>query len=552
MGGFNMKHKLLITLLILLVGVLGLMSLVSANVVWRVVPSDFVWNEDNVNIVDLNDYVTSDKGSVVFTLDKSKLEHITVTQAGSILTLVPDTNWHGMETLTVTAKDSDNVPVSTVINLVVNPVGIIIIPPGPGSDFIFRSVKVDGAELSVIGSNVVSFERGNTIEVKIELSTIDPKGNKDVRIRGWIGGYEFDDVSDETEIFDMSPGVRYLKTLYINIPEDIDVGNSLESSEFALHLEAFDKKEAKTEQKFTLKIDKIRHKLNVLDVIFYPSNTVEPGRALRAVVRVENLGQKKEEDILVRVSIPDLGVSTRTYIDELTANELDNEDEEDSSSSRDLVLYIPQDARPGEYDVETSVEFSRGHETVTKRSTILVQGVASVVTPPSSEVPKAIISIDTTTQDVAQGSEVLYKVMVANLGKERALYTVTVEGEGAWATSRISPSFISVDPNQAGESFVYIKSNENAPLGQQSFRVNVLSNGNVVKSLDLRSNVVAKGGELGNLGILKNGLEISFVVLIAVLIILGLVIAFRRVSSGESRTKAEEPSDTIGEGQTYY
>ena len=49
-----MKHKLLTTLLILLVGVLGIASSVSASVAWHIEPSDFIWNEDiHVNIKSL-------------------------------------------------------------------------------------------------------------------------------------------------------------------------------------------------------------------------------------------------------------------------------------------------------------------------------------------------------------------------------------------------------------------------------------------------------------------------------------------------------------------
>ena len=444
---------------------------------------------------------------------------------------------------------------TTLLILLIGVLGISTLVSA-SSDITISRVTVDDVELLLSDPtlNTVSFERGNTIEVRVEFMSTGP--HSDARVRTWISGYEFDDVSDKTAPFDMVQGVRYVKTLHLDIPEDIDV-EGVDNDRFSLKIEISGKDEALIVETFTLKIDKIRHKLNIMDVIFYPSNTVEPGRALRAVVRVENLGQQKEDDVLVRVSIPDLGISTRTYIDELSADQESNDDDEETSaSSRDLVLTIPQDAKPGEYDVEVDVEYSRGHETVTKRSTILVEEsgsvTPSVVTPTGSEAPQAIISIDTTTQDIAQGSEALYKVMVANLGKERILYTVAIEGEGAWGTSRVSPSFISVDSNQAGEAFVYLKANDNAPIGQQSFRVNVLSNGKTVKTLDLRANVVAKATQLGNLGLLKNGLEISFVILIVILIILGLIIAFRRVGSRESRRESERIPDSLGESQTYY
>lgn len=539
-----MKYKLLTTMLILLIGLMGLANLVTASVAWHVDHSDFTWKEDTTNVIDLDDHVTANNGAVSFTVSNTGLNHIKVTKTGSILTLVPDTNWHGTETMTVTAVDGDNIPVSTSIALNVEGSDAVV-----SDDIMITKVEVDDVELSATDPNVVRFERGETIEVEVEF--VASSRHEDTRVRTWIGGYEFDDVIDTTGIFDVEPGVRYVKKLHLDIPNDIDVedGGSL-SDRFTLHVEVFDKKDTDVEEEFTLKIDKIRHQLNVLDVIFYPSNTVEPGRALRAVVRVENLGQKKEEDILVRVSVPELGVSTRTYIDELAADTEQNEDDEEtSSSSRDLVLLIPQDAQPGEYTVEVDVEYSRGHEVLNKKSHILVSGVApsGVVTPPGV-MGQPLISIDATTQDVAQGTESVYKVMVANLGNTRALYTINVEGEDAWGTSRVSPSFISVDANQAGEAFVYIKANENAPVGQQSFRVNVLGDGQLVKTLDLNANVIEPDR---GLGVLKSGLEVAFVILIVILIILGLIIAFRKVGQKEAPMRTEEPSDTIGE-QTYY
>lgn len=430
---------------------------------------------------------------------------------------------------------------TTILAILIGLVGIASF--ATAADFEFKSIEVDGVE--VLGTDQsIAVERDDTVDVRVQFVASDLGGQESdrVRVKVWIGGFEFGDVSERSDIFSVEEGVTYVKKLRLEIPDDIEI----DDGSFRLHVEVFDDNDVSREETFSLRIREPRHSLQIQDVVFYPSNTVEAGRALRTVVRVENMGQKKEEDILVKVSIPELGISTRNYIDELTSSEEDDrlDREETSDSSRDLVLLIPSDAETGEYEVNVRVEFNRGHDFVTQRSTIFVQG-ASVADVSDNE---AIVSVDMTAQDVTRGSEIPYRVMLANLGNKRILYSVDVEGEDFWATSRVQPAFISVDQGQAGEFLVFLRANDNAGLGQQSFRVNIMADGVQVNQVDLRANVVDQAPVTQSVDFEK-GLEVAFIVLIIVLIILGLVIAFRRVGRQET-SRTEEP-ETI-DGQTYY
>ena len=407
------------------------------------------------------------------------------------------------------------------------------------TNFLFEDVEVDG--VNVLGTSQTIFvERGDTIEVKVVFRA--DQLDDSVRVKAWIGGFEFGDVADRSEIFSVEPGITYVKRLDLEIPEDIEI-----EDRFTLHVEIFDDNDISREETFSLGIRKNRHEINVIDVIFYPSNTIEAGRPLRTVVRVENLGEKKEDDILVKVSIPELGISTRNFIDELVSEEnTRDDDEETSASSNELILFIPKDAKSGEYTVEVDVEFNRGHDVVSTKKTILVEGVDTTVD--SDSVSNIIVSVDMTSQTIARGSEVPYKFMIANLGNQRALFSVGVEGLSAWGTSRVSPSFVSVEEGQAGEFFVFVRSNEQAPAGQQVFRVSVLSNGQKIRELNLNANIVETTKKGTSFTDVQRGLEVAFVILVIVLIILGLIIAFRRV--GQKSNSRGEP-ETIG-NQTYY
>lgn len=408
---------------------------------------------------------------------------------------------------------------------------------GPQPSFNFNQIEVDGVD--VLGTNQnIHVERDSTVEIRSEfMSNIH---SDRVRVKAWIGGFEFGDVSDRTGIFTVELGIVYSKTLLLKIPNDIE----LDEEDFRLHVEIFDNEGVSREETFRLAIRKERHSLNLLDVIFFPSDTVEAGRSLRAEVRVENLGERKEEDILVKASIPKLGVSARDFIEELVSSEGDtDDDDEETSGSAELMLLIPKNAKSGEYEVEISVEFNRGHDVISEKRTILVEGAKAAVIVPA----EAIISVDATSQNIVQGSEIPYRIMLANLGDERVVYSLQVSGTEGWATTRLSSAFVSVDSNAAGEVVLYVKANEDASLGGRTFNVKIMSNGEEVKQLTLNANIVSRTVAPTRFEDLQRGLLVGFVILVIILIILGLVIAFRRVSE---RSAAEEP-ETV-EGQTYY
>ena len=427
------------------------------------------------------------------------------------------------------------------------------------TDYVFREIEVDGTTVfeTVNGQGIptdqpIHVQRGDIVEVRVEFTVTDDGDttpNEDLsertRIRTWIGGFEFGDVSDSTDIFTVEEGITYTKKLTLEIPEDIDVE---EDEKFRLHVEVFDDSDSEAEETFFLAVRKPRHEVNFVKsgILFFPGNTVQAGRALSVEVRAENLGERKEEEVLVTVRIPELGLTTRGFIDELAStSEGDDNDEETSGSSDRLVLFIPKDAQTGEYLVEVEVEFNRGHDVTTETRTILVEGIEE-----TDEVPESIISVDMTAQNIAQGSEVPYKFMVANLGNERSLYSIGIEGVGAWGTSRVSPAFVSVDEASAGEFFVFIGANQNAPLGQQTFKVNILADGATVRELNLNANILQGAPVVKSTGFenTQRALEIGFIVLVIILVILGLVIAFRRI--GASKAETSEP-ETVGE-QTYY
>ncbi|MDD5331545.1 MAG: hypothetical protein PHE43_01840 [Candidatus Nanoarchaeia archaeon] len=390
-------------------------------------------------------------------------------------------------------------------------------------DYEINKVKIDGIEAAL--GTVVYAETDNTLEVEVFVLG-GATSYDDVKVKAWIGGYEYADVEETTSPFLVEPGVTYKKTLNVELPDDMEG-----AEDYTLHVEAYGKDGSAPELAFPLelRVQPKRHSLKIQDVIIRPDSNAEAGNPLFVTVRVENLGQKKEEDIKVTATIPELGISVRDYIDELAADEdsdldEDNEDEEDSASSDELYLRLPENAAAGVYTLKVDVEYSRGNEIVSTTRTIYINKEEATVVE-----QKPLVNFDSTSKVAAVGEETLYRVTIANLNDEAGIYSVEVSGADLFATSRVDPAFVSVPGKGAATVNVYLKAKDSATLGLHSFSVKVLKENSLISENTL--NLEVSGQETSST---QNYLVIGFVILVVILIILGVAVLV-------GRGKAEEP-----------
>src|SRR3989344_93602 len=407
---------------------------------------------------------------------------------------------------------------------------------GISQDYTIDRVEVDNRDISESDVNFITVERGDSLDVEVWVRGLSVGAVRDdIRVKAWIGGYEYGDIAEQTKIFKVEPSGLYKKTLSVSLPDDIDADNKGRSERYSLHVEVFDGvNEAR--KNYALMVEEKRHDLRIQDIIFRPGTVVNSGDMLFTTVRVENMGDKKEEDIQVKVSIPELGFLARDYIDELVPD--DNDNEEEKSGDVELFGRIPKDAAPGDYEVKVELIFNRGHDIVSEDFTIRVDGEGAGVP------GESLISVDATRKDAKVGEAVSYKLMVANFGKEAVRYSAEVLGVGTWGSASVDPGFVSVNAGDTGELFVKVTP---SAVGEQSLTVKVKADGKVVKEVNLQANVVKTSGDL------RKGLEIGFAVLAILLVILGLIIAFTKLR-GEGGDE-EEPELGEGEreaGQTYY
>ena len=398
---------------------------------------------------------------------------------------------------------------------------------------IVQKVEVDDLDVTTSTSRL-DVERGDKIEISVWF--LANATTKDWSLDAEITNYEFGDVEAETALFDIEAGNTYRKSITLAIPNDIEAS---ETHDLIIDLENDNER---VSFRYTLNVDERRHDLNIFDVIVQP-RTATAGQPVFVQVLLENLGDKKEQDFKGIISIPELGIVAQAFGDDLVTeiqeeNERFDDDEEDSAVM-DFVLRLPEDAASGTYDMEIVVDYNRGHDSVSAIAQLTVLGREK------AKMADTIINVDSTSREVTSDAETAYKVQFANVGNEKGVYSLTVEGEDLFADSRVDPSFVTVMPDGTSEAIVYLKAKDGVKAGSYNFVVRVNSGREIVQELNLQARVAGTGVQLSGL---KQAVMILGIVLVIVLIVLILVLVFKKL--GEGRAPKEETG--AAEGQSYY
>ena len=390
-------------------------------------------------------------------------------------------------------------------------------------------VKINGDVFDLVGNELRGdLIRDDELVVKVKINALEDDDN--IVIKAEIDGLDHDEeqAEDETEPFSVREGRSYWKTLNLKLPARMDV------DQYALRIEVSNRNNDEVEVIAMLDVSTPRDAVAIKDVVFSPEGEVQAGRALLTNVRVKNIGEQDQEGVRVKISIPELGLSDSDWIDEVEA--------EDSVTSEELYMRIPQCAKAGEYEVIVTVEYDEGDEEVEQSETItVVEGDMCDVG--GEDKGQTVITVGSDVQDVVAGeSGVVYPVSLSNTGSVARTYQIAVQA-GSWADVRVSPNVVVLDGKATKMVYVYVAANEDAAPGEQTFGVEIKSGEEVLQEVVLSANVV----EPENKGFgLKRVLEVGLVVLVVALVVVGLVVGFRRLKEDD-----EEAAET-GEEQTYY
>lgn len=398
------------------------------------------------------------------------------------------------------------------------------------------SVKINGDELEerTNGEMVFAVEEGETLSIRVLLENTGTAVTdiaEDVEVEAKISGYEYGNLAESTDLFNIAAGTVKPVTLELNLPTKLD------KDEYRLRLRVLDKDSTSLERTIKLAVEPVRHGLDIADVSFSPGSTVKAGRSLLTTVLLENFGEKNENDAKVTVSIPALGVSATEFVDAKTDEMLKAVEYKDVP---EVFLPIPANARAGVYEVHVTAEYDRFTESVTKIYHVEVQANEMF---PSED--KLVLAVGPEVQTVAPGKTATYGVALTNAGAQSKAYVLEVVS-GDWATTSLSESLVVLEPGKNKIVYVDVTAAADALAGEHVASLSVKSEGNVLETVSLRSVVVvpqtaatpeAAGSSLN----LRNGLEIALIILVVVLVIIGLIIGFSRLRK-----------DDNGEEQTYY
>lgn len=354
-------------------------------------------------------------------------------------------------------------------------------------------VEVDGMDTA---SGSVAIEAGQTVPVRVEFTS--NMNASEVEVTAWIVGERSDAASKALP--DLIIGREYNAKLSLQIPSKLD-----ETEEELTLVVEIETDEGSVREERALQIQREPYNANVLFVEI--DSMVEAGTNVPVDVVVKNLGRHELDDLVVKATVEQLGISKRAYFGDLTPldNWEDDEDAEDSAQGR-LYLKIPVNAQAGTYELVVEAYNEDTMATVRKSVTVVGAEKASEVLVPVS------------SRELATGEEKTYSLIIVNSGDNIGVYEVVPEtAEGVIVSVENPIVTVPAGSSQLVELQVKAGSRE----GTYSFAVDVSSEGQLIETAVMNANVVKGGVATGsNLTVLTVILAIVFVVLLIVLIVL--------------------------------
>lgn len=407
-----------------------------------------------------------------------------------------------------------------------------------GRDLAIDVVEVQVNDIEVETGDLISLAADRREELEIRIVLQGNEANADVEVEASIRGDDTFQVIDNSDVFRVLPNTRHVKTLKLALPPSMDEGT------YFLRVAVYDRASAGKIFNYFVTVEPRRHDIVIRDVTFNPSDEVGAGRAMIAIMRITNYGQETEDNIRVTVAIPELGISTSDYIDEV--------DRDDSISSEELLLRIPVNAITGTYPVVASIDYHDGFKHESRQFQIRVSGIAAPrsgvgepETPAEEAKARTVVNIGPQSQDAARGEGgAIYPITLENQGTTSKSYTILVSGAESFATVRISPSnLVVVEPGETKQVFVYAAARDGATLGSHMFNLEIAAGNKVLQQVPLTLNIVEAQTRAKSMGVnLKSGLT----ALLVLLILAGIVLAMMLVN-GKKVPIAETEMN-----KTYY
>lgn len=360
-------------------------------------------------------------------------------------------------------------------------------------------VEFNGIEIIENESNDVAGFAGDNVPVEVRF--IAGANSSDVKVELEIYGGR-DDYEAESRRFNIVAGKQYKRMLNLELPSDLD--DDL-VDDLTLKVTIKDADNDDFIGQYTISMQRESYELQILSVDI--DSSLSSGSVVPVTVVAKNTGFEEAEDAYVLVSIPELGVSARGYLGDLIPTEdcdsyyydVDCDDEEEDAREKTVFLRMPDNVKPGVYEVVVKV-YDRDSSTSVKE---LVSFGGST----SSNVLAGM-----TSKDMAAGETTTFDVIIVNPSDSLKVYELeTISGTDLTV---VAPSVVTVGPKSSKTVQVSVTAADDAEEGTQTFTVN--ANGEqVTLGVNITGDAVSNG-----VVALTVVLVVIFVVLLIVLIVL--------------------------------
>ncbi|MBW3004691.1 hypothetical protein KY310_02580 [Candidatus Woesearchaeota archaeon] len=265
-----------------------------------------------------------------------------------------------------------------------------------------NEVQLDEVELTQDQVTRLDVEKNQKYDVDVLIEA--QEDIDDMEIKVFVSGFEYsltDRAEDHKGPFSMEAGeVRKFEF-------EIEFSDEFDTDKYLLRVLAMDRNDAETIGRYPITLDVPRNSLKIEDIVFYPETKVTGGQALMTSVRIENNGEKTQEDVKVKLNIPDFDLAATTYINEIEAF--------DEKETEEIYLRMPKCGTDGLHPVEVTVEYGEGHYKLTERVYVNFEQDSSCIVP-QKETVELIISENGPT---AEGETTAQTVQTSNTAKIR-------------------------------------------------------------------------------------------------------------------------------------
>ncbi|MFC1704850.1 CARDB domain-containing protein [Nanoarchaeota archaeon] len=237
-------------------------------------------------------------------------------------------------------------------------------------------VEVDGKSDNVNNGDTISKEAkpGSTVEFKIEVENTftESMDIEDIEVEVII--YDIDDGSDlddEADEFKLRDGRDDQVTMEFEIPMMVDEDKY--TVEINVKGEDEDGDDHEVQWIVYLEVEKERHEI-LIDELYLSPTTIKCDRNPRLNVEIINLGSKDEDDVVIDIESPSLGIDL-----EDEGIELDEGSDEDSKYDRIYRFNIDDDVNPGTYPIKVTVYRDEDEEEASESVNLMVQSCKEIV-----------------------------------------------------------------------------------------------------------------------------------------------------------------------------